>query len=263
MKTKLLGVTVAAGLALVGCQKKDQSADACAAALEAAKAEVAKLDALNGRLKEALHKERDQSALLASQLEVSEARVRDIASKANAVVESSKALSQARATLTEVKAERERARAAAPEQLTDEQKLAAYEAGGIAGVETQASRDIIKKAKLESSAWRAVFEIESEGKGWLAVHAFATTATTMPLSVRDGIVMVAKRKYPGEWSRMADEISEEAQAWTTLDEWSRTNVPGLNRADSARVLASAKGRYPDDWSMALFIVDDEVKNLSK
>ena len=260
MKTYLLAAVSA--ILIPCCNHKEVANAADAAATAAAQAEAKRLDAVNARLKESLRKERERASLLESELSATRAQLDDLVTKANTMVLANKALDTARERLADARDQQAaQAAAAVPEKMTDEQKLAADDSSGISGVETQAGREIIRKAKLEGNAWRSVYEIESEAAGWLAVQAFSTTTTAMPHGVRDAIVVSAKREHPGDWSAMADEIREEAEAWTTLDEWKRTNVPGLNRAASNTVIAAAQARYPADWSMALFVIDSEAKKL--
>jgi hypothetical protein len=148
-----------------------------------------------------------------------------------------------------------------PVQMTDDQKLAAYETHGITGVPAEEAKEIIRKARLEGSAWRSNLEIESEGKGYATVQDFAMRITQMPTLVRDEIVNSAKREHAGDWSRISDEVTRQAEAWTTLEEWRKTKVPGLTQSQSASALSAAISRWPGDWEMALRSVNVEARKL--
>jgi hypothetical protein len=148
-------------------------------------------------------------------------------------------------------------------QMTDNQKLAAYEAGGIVGVPAAEANEIIRKAKIQGSPWRINLEIESEGKGYAAVQDFAMRVAQMPTLIRDEIVNSSKREHAGDWSRISDEVTRQAEAWTTLEEWRKTTVPGLTRGEGAAALSAAINRWPGNWEMALRSVNDEVRKLAR
>jgi len=148
-----------------------------------------------------------------------------------------------------------------PREMTDEEKLAAYISGGIQGVPFNIAQEIINKAKTEKYAWRAVSEIEDEGKGYAELDTFSRSYTAMPTAVRDAIVAAAKRENPGDWSRMASDASKEAAAWKTIDDWKRTGIPGLTRQRSTEILNEALSRYPNDWSMVQFVAAEDAKKV--
>lgn len=148
-------------------------------------------------------------------------------------------------------------------KMSDEDKLAAYEQSGIRGVPPSVGAEIIRKARSERSAFWINREIEDEANGYLAIDQFKRGGGAMPSAVRTAILAGAARAQPNDWSRQADELKDEAEAWTTLDGWKRSGVPGLNAQQSRTVLAEALGRYPNDWSMALFIVNDEAKKVTR
>lgn len=257
MKTLRLAIF---GLLLVGCGGNDAEEAAAKAREEARKArreaarEKARADTAERAAREA-KAEALQAALEAQQLRVAQAQANVDAAIRN-VEEKTAERDAAREQV-------ETSRRFVPTEMTAEQKLAAYEAGGITGVPSVEAAEIIRKAKLEGSAWRANYEIEAEGKGYAATQEFATKITQMPTAVRDAIVNNAKREHPGNWSRIGQEVTEQAEAWTTLDQWKRTTMPGLDRRTSGAAIDAAIARYPEDWKMALFVVNDEVKKLTK
>lgn len=257
MKTIPLMMSV---LLLAGCSDKNAEEAASKAREDAREAkrdairEKARADAAERAAREA-KAEALQAAIDAQALKVANAQA--IVDRAMKKVEESRAAREA------ATARVEELRQSVPAQMTDEEKLAAYEAGGITGVPPVEAREIIRKAKLEGNAWRANYEIEAEGKGYATVQEFATKTTQMPTAVRDEIVNHAKREHPGDWSRIGDEVTSQSEAWTTLEEWRKTTVPGLERAASAAALSAAISRWPGNWKMALATVNDEVKRLAK
>ena len=257
MKTIPLMMSV---LLLAGCSDKEAEEVAAKARAEEREAkreavrQKARADAAEKAAKMA-KAEALQAAVDAQQLRVEQAKANLEAALAN-VQEKSEAVDEARERAEE-------ARLAVPAKMTDEEKLAAYEAGGISGVPIIEAKEIVRKAKLEGNAWRANYEIESEGKGYATMQEFATKVTQMPTAVRDEIVNHAKREHPGDWSRIGEEVTEQSDAWFQLEEWRKTNVPGLTRAQSATAISAAITRWPGNWKMALFTLNDEVKRLAR
>lgn len=248
-------------LLLAGCSDKEAEEAAAKARAEEreARREAVKLKARAEAAEKAARTakaEALQAAIDAQSLRVEQAEANLEAAIAKEK-ESKEALEDARDRVTEA------TRLAVPAKMTDEEKLAAYEAGGITGVPIVEAKEIIRKAKLAGNAWRANYEIEAEGKGYAAVQEFSTKITQMPTAVRDEIVNHAKREHPGDWSRMGDEVTAQSDAWFQLEEWRKTNVPGLTRAQSATALSAAITRWPGNWKMALFTLNDEVKRLAK
>lgn len=151
----------------------------------------------------------------------------------------------------------------APREMTAEEKLAAYNAGGIEGIPSNISKEIITKANGERHPFSAVSEIEAEANGYFAFQAFSNTTTVMPYAVKNGIVTLAQREHPGDWSRMADEVKEQADAWTTIDQWTRGVIPGLNKGQTNAALAVAAQRYPSDWHSRLYAISSEASKVAK
>jgi multidrug efflux pump subunit AcrA (membrane-fusion protein) len=249
-------LTLMCAVAVCACDRRDDTQAATAAIAEAREA----------RREAAREKARAKQAENKAKAAEEQARLAAVDAARAKLAEAQARLDVAKQNLDVARATRDQERAAipaTPTRMTDEQKLAAYEAGGITGVPSVEAAEIIRKAKLEGNAWRANYEIEAEGKGYAATQEFATKITQMPTAVRDAIVNHAKREHPGDWSRIGDEITEQAEAWTTLDLWKRTTMPGLDRRTSAAAIDAAITRYPGNWKMALFVVNDEVKKLTR
>ncbi|MCW1913742.1 hypothetical protein OJ996_09160 [Luteolibacter sp. GHJ8] len=149
------------------------------------------------------------------------------------------------------------------EPMSDEDKLQAYVNSGIAGVPQSVSQEIVKKAQQERYAFSAVRKIEEAAGGYLAVQEFKRGAGLMPSAVRNEILAGAEREHPGDWYWISKEITEQSEAWETLDKWRCSSVPGLTPAQSKAVLAEAIGRYPKDWSMALIVVNGEAQKVGR
>lgn len=257
---KLLALPIVAGLLLSSCDDAEQQAETARLSAENVKLK-AQAERLKGQLanaKKSAAEHEAQSLELASQLDLKAAQLDKLLNATKGLV----AATEAKERLEDIQ-EQVRVQAVASAPQTDEQKLAAYVAGGIVGVPSDVSRAIIRKAQLERSAWSALYEIEQESKGYFASHEFGTKVTQMPTAVRDEILNSAKREHPSDWSRIADEVKEQSEAWTTMDEWKRVGAPGLTRAASAQAIAAAQQRYPNDWAMALFVLNDEVKRAGK
>lgn len=249
-------LTLMCALAICACDQEDASKAAAAARAEAREA----------KREAAREKARAKQAAAKAAAAEEEARLAVIDSARAKLAAAEARLASARQNLESIRSARDESVQvipAAPVKTSDEEKLAAYEAGGITGVPIVEAQEIIRKAKLEGSAWRINYEIEAEGKGYATVQEFATKITQMPTAVRDEIVNYAKRKHPGDWSRMGEEVTEQSEAWFQLDLWKRTTMPGLDRRTTTAAIDAAITRYPSNWKMALFVVNDEVKKLTR
>lgn len=149
------------------------------------------------------------------------------------------------------------------QEPTPEEILAEYRAGGISGIPANISSAIIDKASSKRSAKSAVREIEREAKGYLDVAAYDKPGTRIPLPVRDSISADAKRKYPGNWSMTADEISKQTAAWGTLQEWYRNGVPGMDSRQSTTAIQRAIRDHPNDWSMIIVDINDDANRPAR
>ncbi len=149
------------------------------------------------------------------------------------------------------------------QERTPEEILAEYRAGGIAGIPANISSAIIDKASNKRSANSAVREIEREAKGYFYVMAYDKPGTRIPLIVRDSISAEAKRKYPGDWSMTADEISKQTAAWGTLQEWDRSGVPGMDSRQSTSAIQRAMRDHPNDWKMIITDINDDANRPAR
>lgn len=258
-------VLVLLSLSIMSCgeDKQEKSADQPKAAAWEAKKEEAWRKARDKRLARELAFEKEELARMeAEQKALGEQLIRELATlqSLRRVTERYNLGTEAQQTETVGEAPRGQT---TPVKMTDEQKLAAYETHGITGVPAPEGTEIIRKAKLQGSPWRANYEIESEGKGYASVQDFAMKVAQMPTKVRDEIVNSAKREHAGDWSRISDEVTRQAEAWTTLEEWRKTTVPGLTRGEGAAALSAAINRWPGNWEMALRSVNDEVRKLAR
>lgn len=146
---------------------------------------------------------------------------------------------------------------------TPEEILADYRARGISGIPANISSAIIYKASSKRSANSAVREIEREAKAYLDVAAYDKPGTRIPLPVRDSISADAKRKYPGDWSMTADEISKQTAAWGTLQEWYRNGVPGMDSRQSTIAIQRAIRDHFNDWSMIIIDINDDANRPAR
>jgi hypothetical protein len=151
-----------------------------------------------------------------------------------------------------------------PQEMTAEEKLAAYEAGGIQGVPPQISTQIINAAKAErGSAWETVVKIEKEATGYLLYDSFSRATTTMPQSVRDAMATAARRDSPNSWSQTGDKIRDETDAWNTVEAWKADVVPGLTRQQSLELISAVVAEHPHDWSRVVFDIGRKAKRLTR
>jgi len=151
-----------------------------------------------------------------------------------------------------------------PHEMTAEEKLAAYEAGGIQGVPAQISAQIINAAKAErATAWETVAHIEREATGYLLYDSFSRSTTAMPRGVRDAIATAARRESPNSWAQTGDKIRDETDAWNTVEAWKADVVPGLDRQQSLQLIAAVVAQHPNDWSRVVFDIGRRAKRVAR
>jgi cell division septum initiation protein DivIVA len=243
---RFLIIVSAIALCLSSCGDKEakQVTESLTAELKTAKEAKQAGDREIARLQRTVAALKDENASLEGRLDLQRRVTTSLAGK---VVDATKNAREAEPVVSE-------------KPPSDEDTLAAFARYGIQGIPTDISQKIVSKAQADNRyAFAAVSDIQREAAGYLAVIDFESRQTTMPVNIRNSIASAARREHPGKWSRMADEIKEEADSWHTLNTWKTSGAPGLNLNQTRALIAEAEKAYPNNWSMTLFRFSEDSK----
>lgn len=148
-----------------------------------------------------------------------------------------------------------------PSIRTDEQKMADYEANGYEGVPPDIFAEILRKAKQGGSM--GSYTVESEAKGYLEFRKFSTAEDDVPKAVREQLVAMVQREQAGSWAGMTREINQQINDWRTIEGWKKDGVPGLAKEEGSLVISLAAKKYPTDWGMQRYEINNQAKEMSK
>jgi len=135
---------------------------------------------------------------------------------------------------------------------TDEETLAAYQAGGIQGVPHDVSKAIIDRAvaRWPGDAGLANSTISHMASAWMMLQDLKMRPLrSIPPGVRDQIVADAELKNGNDYEDIVREVNEQAGAYEAVERLSLTGRPGESIAQTRERIEKAKARWGTNWKM--------------